>query len=84
MADPEVDSLVSWNLENLYHGQLRILSFCPKNIQFFFATFSRHRMLTARAKKLMKNAYLHQLALKGVKRSGIVSVTLMVHKLKNI
>ena len=41
-------------------------------------------MLTGKTKKWHENAHLHQLALKGVKRTWIVFVTFMVHKLKNI
>ena len=41
-------------------------------------------MLTGKTKKWHENAHLHQLALKGVKRTRIVFVTFMVHKLKNI
>ena len=58
IADPEVDSLVSW--KNI-HGQLDILSFYPKNILFCLQHWADILCWQQEAKNLMKmHTYLHQ------------------------
>ena len=77
MADPEVDSLVSFN-------PLYVLLFKLRSSKICFspsATFSRHTMLTAKVKKVMK-MHICISRPERAKRFGIVFLTLMVHKLR--
>lgn len=83
IADPEVDSLVSWKLFCVFYGQLDILSFySKKNIPFCLQHWADILCWQQKAKNLMKmHTHLHQ-PLRIILRK--VFVTGMVHKLENI
>ena len=81
MADPEVDSLVSYTNTS---RQLNISPVLPREIflMFFHATLSRAGLLTGIGKNSNENAYLHHDKTKKGKGKEIVPVTLYGWKME--
>ena len=83
MADPEVDSLVSYTNTS---RQLNISPVLPREIflMFFHATLSRAGLLTGIGKNSNENAYLHHDKLKRGKGRRSFQWHFTVQKWKNI